>query len=69
MVRSETEQNNDSFHNQWQVGKFLPQKQLKVGERYFQFCTRAKAAMTFEPFDWFLTFKKQKQVQKRKKRT
>jgi len=31
-------------HNQCQVGKYLTQKQLKVGVEVLSLCTRAKAA-------------------------
>jgi hypothetical protein len=29
--QTQTKENNDSLHNQWQMGNFLPQKQLKTG--------------------------------------
>jgi hypothetical protein len=39
------------FHNQWQVGNSLSQKQLKAGSEgavgFAEICTRSKAAFDF----------------------
>jgi hypothetical protein len=55
---------NHFFHNQWQVGNFLPQKPLKAGGEvllhlyYGESCFWAKAPRVFKPFGWLLTFAK-----------
>jgi hypothetical protein len=38
----ERKKTNRYVCNQWQVGNFLTQKQVKAGEGYFQVCTTQK---------------------------
>jgi hypothetical protein len=69
-VRSETEQNNDLFYNQWQVDNFLPKKQLKAGGEvlsvlyYNKSCFAQKQLWLLGPLVGFWLLQKQKQVQK-----
>jgi hypothetical protein len=57
---------NRFFHNQWQVGNFLPQKSQKAGLEVLlhlycsESCFWAKAPRAFEPFGWLLAFAKAK---------
>jgi hypothetical protein len=43
-TRIEERKTKGYVRNQWQIGNYLTQKQLKAGETCFQFCTRSKAA-------------------------